>query len=102
MYDPAPHDEITGLLRYYEVQLSALRAAPLGLTEEQARATPCRSALSIGGLVKHTAYGLWGMARTIAAEGRSEIDAAAYAAHAASFALTDDETVTGVLADFDA
>ena len=28
MYAPAPHDEITGLVNYLEVQLSAIRAAP--------------------------------------------------------------------------
>ena len=83
MYAPAPHDEITGLVSYLEVQLSAIRASPLGLTEEQARATPCRSALSVGGLVKHTAYGLRGATTTISDDGRSEIDAAAFAAHAA-------------------
>ena len=102
MYAPAPHDEITGLVSYLDVQLSAIRAAPLGLTEEQARATPCRSALSVGGIVKHTAYGLRGATATVLADGREEIDGAAYAAHAASFALTDQESVDGVLAEFDA
>ena len=102
MYAPAPHDEITGLVNYLEVQLSAIRAAPLGLTEEQARATPCRSALSVGGIVKHTAYGLRGATTTITDDGRSEIDADAYAAHAASFTVGPSETMAGVLAEFDA
>ncbi len=30
MYARAPHDEITGLANYPQVQLSAIRAAPLG------------------------------------------------------------------------
>ncbi|HEY5845171.1 MAG TPA: DinB family protein [Microlunatus sp.] len=102
MYAPAPHDEITGLVNYLEVQLSAIRAAPLGLTEEQARATPCRSELSIGGIVKHTAYGLRGATTTITDDGRSEIDAEAFAAHAASFTVGPSETMVGVLAEFDA
>ena len=102
MYAPARDDEITGLVNYLQVQLSAIRAAPLGLTEEQARATPCRSALSVGGIVKHTAYGLRGAAATIAADGRPAIDEAAYAAHAASFTVGPDETTAGVLAEFDA
>jgi hypothetical protein len=102
MYAPARHDEITGLVNYLQVQLSAIRAAPLGLTEEQARATPCRRALSVGGIVKHTAYGLRGAAATIAADGHPEIDEAAYAAHAASFTVGPDETTAGVLAEFDA
>lgn len=95
MYPAAPHDEITGLVNYLDVQLSAIRAAPVGLTEDQARATPTRSALSVGGLVKHTAYGLRGAVATITQEGRSEIDAAAFAAHAASFAHRDGDDGRG-------
>jgi hypothetical protein len=102
MYAPAEHTEIDDLMGYLDQQLSAIRAAPLGLTEEQCRATPCRSALSVGGIVKHTAYGLRGAATTVAAAGRPEIDADAYAAHAASFALTESETMVQVLAEFDA
>lgn len=102
MYAPAQHDEINGLIGYLDQQLAAVRASAYGLTEQQARETPCRSALSIGGIIKHTAYGLRGAAATIGNEGRVEIDADAYAAHAASFALTETETMTGVLADFDA
>src|SRR4051794_10918559 len=101
MYAPARHDEIDGLVGYLDQQLSAIRAAPLGLTEEQCRVAPCRSALSVGGIVKHTGYGLRGAATTIQGQGRAEISEDAYAAHAASFVLTDDETMTRVLADFD-
>lgn len=101
MYAPAEDDEITGLVGYLDQQLAAIRAAPLGLTEDQCRATPCRSALSIGGIVKHAAYGLRGATTTIRNRGRVEISEDAYAAHAASFALTDDETMTDVLAEFD-
>ena len=60
MYEPAPDDEITGLVRYLDQQLAAIRAAAIGLTEEQARMRPCRSALSIGGLIKHATYGMRG------------------------------------------
>ena len=87
MYEPAPHDEITGLVSYLEVQLSAIRAAPLGLTEEQATATRagalCRSAASSS------------TRRTVCAArpppsptgAGPEIDAEAFAAHAASFTV---------------
>ena len=102
MNEPAPHNEITGLVNYLEVQLSALRAAPLGLTEAQATATPCRSDLSVAGIVKHTAYGLRGATATIADGGRTGIDEEAFAAHAASFIVTPSETVTEVLSEFDA
>src|SRR5206468_2763371 len=42
-------------LAFLEQQRDALRITTFGLTEEQARATPSASALSIGGLVKHVA-----------------------------------------------
>jgi hypothetical protein len=101
MYAPHPHDEVTGLIRYLEQQLDAIRASVHGLTEEQARQTPCRSALSLGGIVKHTAYGLRGWATSVRADGRAVISEEAYAAHAASFALTEAETMTATLAEFD-
>src|SRR5690242_5867507 len=48
-------DERDGLLAFLEQQRAALRISAFGLTEEQARATPSVSALSIGGLIKHLA-----------------------------------------------
>src|SRR3954447_16124937 len=48
-------DERDGLLAFLEQQRDALRIIAFGLTEEQARATPSASALSIGGLIKHVA-----------------------------------------------
>lgn len=101
MYPPTTDTELAGLIGYYDQQLAAIRAAPLGLTDAQCRTTPCRSALSIGGIVKHTAYGMRGATTTVSHEGRVEITADAYAAHAASFALTEDETMTETLAEFD-
>ncbi|MDQ6526944.1 DUF664 domain-containing protein [Nocardioides sp. LHD-245] len=103
MYAPTLDDEITSLTRYIDQQLDAIRAAAYGLTEEQARATPCRSELSIGGLLKHTLHGMRG------AVGRLRGDAAAHdtseagvAAYLAQFRLTDDETTLEVLAAWDA
>jgi len=54
MHPPAVRDEIEEITGYLAAQLAALRTAAHGLTEEQARDTPCRSALSVGGLLKHT------------------------------------------------
>ncbi len=51
---PVP-DERTGLLAYLAQQRYVLRIAAYGLTDEEARATPTVSALSIGGLIKHVA-----------------------------------------------
>jgi hypothetical protein len=48
-------DERDGLLTFLAQQRDALRATVLGLTDEQARATPAASALSLGGLIKHAA-----------------------------------------------
>jgi uncharacterized damage-inducible protein DinB len=48
-------DERDGLLTFLAQQRDALRASVLGLTDEQARATPAASALSLGGLIKHAA-----------------------------------------------
>lgn len=104
MYTPAQDDEITGLVRYLDQQLDALRAAAIGLTEEQARLQPCRSALSIGGLIKHVTYGMRGaVERLTGAGGRTvELDADAFAAYEGSFVVGDDETVTGLVAELDA
>lgn len=52
---PPVADERTGLLAYLAQQRYVLRVAAYGLTDEQARETPTRSALSIGGLIKHVA-----------------------------------------------
>jgi hypothetical protein len=103
MYAPTPHNEIEGIVGYVEQQLDAIRAAAVGLTEEQARRRPCRSALSIGGLLKHATYCMRGVTERLASgQARGEIDEAAYAAHEGSFALTDDETAAGALDAFDA
>jgi uncharacterized damage-inducible protein DinB len=48
-------DERDGLLTFLAQQRDALRAAALGLTDEQARLTPTASTLSVGGLIKHCA-----------------------------------------------
>lgn len=102
MYAPAQHDEVTGLVNYIDEQLTAIRAAAFGLTEEQARQTPCRSALSVGGLIKHTAYVMRGALDRLRTEVTEQpMDPAAYAAFTDSFAVRDDETVAATIDDFD-
>ncbi len=101
MYSPARDDEITGLVRYLDQQLDAVRAAAVGLTEEQIRVRPCRSALSIGGLLKHVTYGMRGALERLADGSLRAADEAEYTAYMASFALADDETGVGALAEFD-
>ncbi len=104
MYTPARDDEITGLVNYLDQQLAAIRAAAIGLTEEQARMRPCRSALSIGGLIKHATYGMAGAtSRLTSGDGTpSVIDEAAFAAHESSLALAEGESTADLIAAFDA
>jgi uncharacterized damage-inducible protein DinB len=52
---PPVADEREGLTAYLEQQRHVLRVAAFGLTNDQARATPTPSALSVGGLIKHCA-----------------------------------------------
>lgn len=52
---PPVRDERDALCGFLAYQQSAFFAVAHGLTDEQARATPSTSALSIGGLLKHAA-----------------------------------------------
>jgi hypothetical protein len=80
-----------------------LRHTARELTEEQARATPTASALSVGGLVKHVAQIEDGWARFVqgdsAAVGSAD-DPAGWERHALSFRLLDGETLEGALARY--
>lgn len=102
MYAPTSHHEATGYAEYVDQQLEALRASAFGLTEEQARLTPTRSALSIGGILKHTSYVIAppDEKQGAVAEG-GEVSDDAYAAFMDNFALREDETLAGSLAIFD-
>lgn len=100
MFNPSKYTESEVLVGYLEQQLDALRATAYGLTEQQARETPCRSALSIGGLVKHATYVMQGRDRQKANPGAMP-DAAAVALFMSSFALGGGETLAGALEAFD-
>ena len=101
MFSPAPYTESEALVGFLDQQLDAIRTAAHGLTEEQARATPCRSALSIGGLLKHTTWVLRSRARE-AADPTAVPDEAGLRAFQDSFALREDESLAGALEAFDA
>jgi hypothetical protein len=98
LYAPAEHDESTTLLRYLEQQLDALRASALGLTEEQSRETPCRSTLSIAGLIKHATYGMRGATVRLTGAGAPAADIAEYLA---GFVPGPGETTAALLTAFD-
>ena len=104
MYAPSTDDEIATIVGYLDQQLDALRAAVIGLTDDQARLRPCRSALSIGGLIKHVTHGMRGAIQRL---GRGndipppELDEAAFAAYQASFELGPDEATADTVDEFD-
>lgn len=100
MYLPAQHDEPTTHAEYVRQLAESLRASAYGLTEEQARLTPCRSALSIGGLLKHLVHVY---AEVVGAEvvHPDRVPADPVEAFMASFTLREDETLTLTLARFD-
>lgn len=100
MFSPGKYTESEVLAGYLGQQLASIRAAAYGLTEDQARQTPCRSALSIGGLVKHATY-VMGQHERRKTNPEAVFDDAAVSLFIGSFALGDDETLAGALADFD-
>jgi hypothetical protein len=101
VYAPAEDDEITTSVRYADQQLAAVHACVLGLTEDQARSTPCRSALSPAGIVKHVTRVMSRTVETLTSgpDAEAELD---FAAHQASFVLGDDESAAEVLERFEA
>ena len=100
MFQPGKYTESEALVGYLEQQLTSLRAAAFGLTEQQARETPCRSRLSIGGLVKHATYVMNGLERR-QADPEAMPDEAGFASFMGSFALGDDETLVAAIEAFD-
>ena len=90
-------DERDGLLAFLAQQREVLRIATYGLTEEQARATPTASALSVGGLIKHVATTERGWIDLALQRDRDATEEGADA-YVANFRLGPDETLADVLA----
>jgi uncharacterized damage-inducible protein DinB len=93
-------DEREGLLAYLDQQRQVLRIAAYGLTDEQARMTPTRSALSVGGLVKHVAETerSW---MDVVLQRERPVSGDAEDAYEDSFRLLEGETLAWVLAFYD-
>jgi len=97
-------DEREGLTAYLAQQRAVLRIAAYGLTDEQARAVPTRSALSVGGLIKHVTAveRRWvditlerpPVAQEDLAQGRVD--------YTEGFRMRSHETLDGLLADYEA
>lgn len=101
------------LLAIIERQRGFFRQTLTGLTDDQARLTPTASELSLGGLVKHVASTEDGWLdfiergpEAMSAPGGEEIDWSnpspeVYEAFANGFRLLPEETLAGVLAEYD-
>ncbi len=94
---PAPiDDERDQLLAFLAQQRTAVAAATLGLTDEQARSVPTASSLSIGGLIRHLAMTERGWMDIVL--GRSSGSDAEYLAN---FRMRPADTLADVLALYD-
>ena len=77
-----------------------LRHTVAGITDEQARQRLTVSELTLGGLIKHVAKTEEGWA-TFIVDGPHEPGEVDYAAYADQFVLREDETLAGVLAEYE-
>lgn len=105
MIEPTTRTESEALTAFLREQVVAARTAAYGLTDEEARRTPTRSALSIGGILKHltTAWVAWERRE---AQNRGErgweLTEEDYGTFYGSFALAPDESLARVVAQYDA
>ncbi|GAA3541591.1 DinB family protein [Amycolatopsis ultiminotia] len=96
---PVP-DERAGLLGFLTQQRNALKTAAFGLTEDQARAVPSASALSVGGLVKHVAATEDGWIDLVLRIPPKPIEES-MASYQDNYRLSRSETLAGILAEYD-
>lgn len=105
MLEPTTHSESAALAAFLREQVVAARTAAHGLTDEEARLTPTRSALSVGGILKHLATS-WVTWERRGAQNRGErgwdLTEEDYATFYGSFALADEETLEQVVEQYDA
>jgi Protein of unknown function (DUF664) len=79
-----------------------LRHTVSGITDEQARQRLTVSELTLGGLIKHVAKTEKGWADFVVDGPQTmEMTEASYAEHADGFVLREDETLEGVLAEYE-
>lgn len=93
-------DERKGLLAYLAQQRLVLRLTAHGLTDEQARAAPTASPLSVGGLIKHVTAAERGWI-DIVLQRRRTWPKEYYKDYQANFRLGPDETLADVLDLYD-
>jgi uncharacterized damage-inducible protein DinB len=94
-------DERDGLLAFLAHQRLVLRIAAHGLTDEQVRAAPSASALTIGGLIKHCTAAEQTWIDMVERRPR-EVDAGARRAdYLDNFRMRADDTLDDLLREFD-
>src|SRR3954447_3049740 len=92
------HDERELLLAYVEQQREAVRLTSYGLSDEQARLVPTRSALSVGGLLKHVTDTERGWIDMVLQRQRPADDTST-ADYLDAFTMRETETVAELIAD---
>jgi hypothetical protein len=104
MIQPARLDEAAALATFLREQVESVRTAAFGLSEEEARQSPTRSELSIGGILKHLSI-TWPTWQIREACERGErgwgVTESELALFYGSFALREDETLEQVLEEYD-
>jgi Protein of unknown function (DUF664) len=93
---PPVKGERANLLAFLEQERNCIRLTAFGLTEEQARATPTVSTLSIGGLIKHATSAERSWMNDVALAPRAPFDPSKYGD---DFTMGPDETVQDLLRD---
>lgn len=94
---PPVTTEREALLAYLVQQREGLKNAAFGLTEEQIRLTPTRSALSVGGLLKHAAATERDWVATMLSRPQEKGEQA----YVDTFSLTEGDTLDGLVANLD-
>ena len=93
---PPVADERSGLFTFLSHQRELVRTMAFGLTDEQARATPAASSLSVGGVIKHLAMTerSW-VARVVGTPWPNDPEK-----YLSGFVMRPDETLAVVLDDY--
>src|ERR1700754_740707 len=99
---PPVGNDRDAVLKFLDYHQGAYFAVAYGLTDDQARATPSASALSIGGLIKHVTGMQHGwLQRVVAAPGKPAPDERPFEERAVEYqdqyVMRDDETLADLL-----
>ena len=94
-------DERDGLLSFLAGMREVITIAAYGLTDEQARAVPSASSLSVGGLIKHVSSTERGWIDLVLQQPWGGGQDGGEQAYADDFALAEGETLAEIIADYE-